>query len=630
MTNNQYSQRRWFTDGASMDYPGWARTAYWTINLLLYILLNMFVLRIQTGAWFPWKVSLQSEWLIPKLLAPLNIFQFPTYIIVAALLMAMICTVPILIAQLHNILYVIPHLFVVLLFGYNRALSLCLLVSCAAVSFKPLRLKSKFVAAILGLMPVLLYWGLFSGENPQQDVLRWAVLYAPWALAFLVCVMIFGVVLALGHFLRYRPGVLMPIFGLLLAGTVLLFRSSIGMNERDFQADVYRYSPGQVAQFQNRSITNLLEIELAQRQKQFPYLSAELIMSQLRMEWRWAFNFNAIPVAAGEYDAQGVNPISLAQQKNAEILLAKSTSLAYIDRFIDTHPQDPREADALYYKALMIDLKVDSRSLRDENTLRFCHDIPNAHSEMVWRDILNRFSQTDLAVEARWRLARLIAGRKPPKTTDTYNFEEASKLLEQARQHCLEVIGKRKEKGGQRSFWTARLGAIFTSPAPTISDEEFSALQRRVAELMVLIGAENRTGHLEHDERLAKFVGLDPYQLNYESKLKELMIKTPQGDPLQDDIELTLVMLTKDLDQRITQLTELARQYPDRNGGIEAMLELAAALMDQRNRSEHQGDKQLLLEQSRQFLQKVIVSRPDSFYAQHAQQLLSSDQYQLK
>ena len=110
----------------------------------------------------------------------------------------------------------------------------------------------------------------------------------------------------------------------------------------------------------------------------------------------------------------GISPVSFARQKKLRIEVARMDAItSHIDKFIETHQQDVKVADAIYYKALLTDMKVDARALRDEDTLKFYYDIPSAHSETTWQDILNRFADTDVAIEARWRLAWLKAGRKP-------------------------------------------------------------------------------------------------------------------------------------------------------------------------------------------------------------------------
>ena len=623
-------EKRWFTDGPTMTFPGRERAAFWTVTLLLYILLNMFVLRLSQGTWLQLQGPYDTGPLIPNLLAPLNIFQFPIQIIVVALLFTMLCTVPILLAQLYSLLHTIPFILAVFFMAHNPILSLCLFVSCAAVSFEPMRFKSRFVSAVVCLLPVVLYWTLYSGENPEQNILRWAVLYSPWALAFLLCLVVIAIVLAIGHFLRNRPGIVMPVFAALLAATVLLFHHQIGLNERDFRADVYRYHPDQMREFQGYSIAALLEEELTRTRSETPYLPDDMILERLRSEWRWAFfsPLGVIPVEQQESQpSYARSPVSQASRAASEFRHAQLNAIDHIDRFIATHSGQTREADAIYYRALLLDIKVDWRQLRDDDILHFYHGTPSPHSEYIWRDLLERFPLSPVAVEARWRLARLLAARQPKNNDDAYHFKEALDFLTEAQQHCRRFLQQQQEEDELRALQAGPLAAIFTHPPPTITNQQLKSLRQRIGHLTSLIAKENRTGHLRHEARLAAFVDLDPHELNYEQQLTLLKLDSPQPDPLIDNIELALTLLERDPHQRIIRLTELTEQYPDRDGGIEARLELALALIEERNRIEDPDEKAQLLDRSRAQLNSIInAAAPDAFFAEYAQNILDQIQ----
>lgn len=602
-----------------MSFPRTGRTAYWLANLALYALLNMFQLRMRAGMWFQWQSPYATDTLTDQLLGPLNIFSFPGQIIVLALVMALLCAIPIIIAQFINLMHAIPFILIVVFMGHNRILALCLFVSCAAVSFEPLRFKSKFVAAVLCLLPVVLYWWLFAGEDPslpQGNVLRWALLYAPWALAFLNCVVLFGVVITIGHFFRYRSGVLMPIFGLGLFVIVLLFHVTVGMTERDFQALVYRHVPRRNPNFQTKAITALLEKELAERLEREPYLSRQGTLDTLRMEWRLAYRFG--PSAAG-------SSTSLAARNVIEFYLHKLHSIEEIDRFIKLHPNHPRVADALYCKALLIDLNVDQRALRDDDTLRYYHHLPSTDSELVWRLLLQRFPDAPVSIEARRRIARLDAAYLPEAPANSFKFDDAIDLLDDAQQRCRVLLAWRRQNPPPSRWWSD----LFSPPEPTITDEHLQGLHLRIGRLTSLIGRANRTGHLRHEKRLARFVGLDPHQLDYSQQLKALLFDSPQPDPLIDNIRLAQVLLERDPDRKMILLTNLTQQYPDTDGGLEAHLKLALILLEQRRRSEHLSDRQSLLSASRKHLQAIVDRQPpDDFWSQQANELLQKNPVQ--
>ena len=621
-------QQGWFTSGPTISFRRSSRTGYWLITLILYGMLNIFQLRMQAGVWYQWHNPYASNALSEQLLGPLNIFAFPGQIVVLGLVMALLCVTPIVMAQFYNLMHAIPFVLLVVFLGHNRILALCLFFSCAAVSFELLRFKSKFVAAVLCLLPVMFYWWLFGGVDPSSeggDVLRWALLYAPWVLAFLNCVVLFGVAITIGHFLRYHPGVLMPLLGLGLAATVLLFNYTVGITERDYQALVYRYAPQRNVSFRAASIVGVLEQELAERLEREPYLPREGTLERLRMEWRWAFQLGPIPATDG-VPSRGSGHLSQANYKAMQFLLAKRDSIKEIDRFIELHPNHGRVADALYCKALLIDLNADRRALRDDDMLRYYDDLPRADSESVWRELLERFGDTPMGIEARWRIAWLAATHVPVSSSDSFRFREAGEMLEGAEKLCraqLEDQGE-EETGGQ--WWSIRQVSVFTPPAPTFAKEDLQGLYLRIGKLADLIGKANRTGHLEHEERLARFVGLDQRQLDFQEQLKMLLFDSPQPDPLIDNIRLAQVRLEKDPDQRIIDLANLIHQYPDSDGGVQGRLELARTLLEQRNRSEHLSDRQSLLAESRKHLQAVIAKRGnENIWGRQAAELLDKN-----
>lgn len=637
--------RRWFSDGATMSYPRWSRNVFWLCNLFLYVMLNVFDLRLRTGQWLPSGHTLTPpQPLVDMLLSPLSVFQYPSQILVVGMLMALICTVPILTALLYNLWYSIPFIFVVLILGSNPFLALCLLVSCAAISFDPLRFKSKFVAVLLWLSPEVLYWTLFSGDYPQQDALRWAVLYAPWALAFFNCLFVVGLVIGIGHFLRYRPGLLMPLFGLLLAGTVTFFHFTVGMNERDFQDKVYRNSPQMVDAFQSKSILPFVEEEAAERLAKADHLNPEAVKNEIRTLWRWAFSMGFTP--------------------NREVITyhrARYRAISNVKSFIsgNRNRMDKRLPDALYYLGLLYDLSVDFRALRDLDTLRFYHNRPVIESEandawyelihnyelnksgklslsqadnslsgrpenslLYWQTILSDYGDSDVSIEARWRIAYVISSQPPNDASDSYPLDRALDLLDQAHRQCETRLEIRRQQKNEKVFWEKHLGEIFKRPEETLTESDFVGLLHRIGALRRVLNKENRTGHVSHDKRLTQFIALDPHQYLYEENLKELKETSTPPDPLMDNIELAQAMLLTNRIERRSRLADLAERYPDQDGGIEAMLELAKLLLDDRQRSEHRADRQGLLTEAQKHLQHIVASRPGSIIAEQAQSLI--------
>ena len=614
--------KRWLSDGPTVAFARRYRYACWAFNLLLYILLNLFYLRLQTGVWLPWQYTNETTTLTEQLLSPLSIFDFPAHIFVIGLLMALLCVLPILIAQLYNIWHAIPFIAAALFCGHQQIFSLCLLVSCVAASFEPFRFKSKFVAAVMCLIPELLYVVIFSGSNPETEALRWAVLYAPWVLAFFFCLIFFGIILGIGHFVRYRPGVITPIFGLVLAGTVLLFHQKIGMNERDFQAYVYQFRPETVINLCSKDIQPLLEEEKAKRLELMPFLNPETIDEELLDDWKRAFQASFLESEAVRENTETIVKAIIEARKFVQ---AKERARQNINRFIQMYPNEKRVADALYYKGLLLDLKPNVRHLEEQKRLSFYTDIPAPTSQAVWQEILDRFDGFPVAIASRWRFAVLSLQAEEEKPDYRKRYRQVRELLLEAEKSSRVQLEQREEeerRAASQTTWMPSMRDVFNPKAPILSVEALNAIIRRIGILRALIAKENRPDDVKHGKRLADFIGLDPYQLDYISLLKDLKINAPQPDPLIDNIELAETMLMEDPERKGLELRKLIRKYPKQDGGNQARIELAKLYLEKYNRSNNENDRATLLQDGRELLTPVLDLPPESIFVQQALELL--------
>ena len=156
----------------------------------------------------------------------------------------------------------------------------------------------------------------------------------------------------------------------------------------------------------------------------------------------------------------------------------------------------------------------------------------------------------------------------PQNRAESFNFAKVLPMLNEARTRCVALLAQRSQadagKGGHSSWFG--LSDVFDRPPETMTYEALVSLRERIEHLASLISEENRTGHFGNEQRLAIFVGLDEHQLNYDQKLKELILNSPQPDPLIDNIELALAQLETDSDQKILRLTELVEHYQGRDG----------------------------------------------------------------
>jgi soluble lytic murein transglycosylase-like protein len=112
-------------------------------------------------------------------------------------------------------------------------------------------------------------------------------------------------------------------------------------------------------------------------------------------------------------------------------------------------------------------------------------------------------------------------------------------------------------------------------------------------------------------ERLAVFVMLNPYSLDYESQLEALLKLSGEKDGLRDNILLAQAKLIADDQHRAQRLSELNRQYEKTDGGMQALYELTRLHI----RLYQRELKRENLVQARNMLTTFLTLYPDSFYS---------------
>jgi tetratricopeptide (TPR) repeat protein len=212
--------------------------------------------------------------------------------------------------------------------------------------------------------------------------------------------------------------------------------------------------------------------------------------------------------------------------------------------------------------------------------------------------------------EARWRLAKLLAGRG--------GFEQADKLLAETE----DMAARRLEKLEKEQTQEDRFFGLFQRPATVF---KLTELQMKLHQLRSLIGTENRTNDPESEKRLARFVMLNPHDTgSYAKNLDELLEQMGSSDPLRDNILLAKAKLVADEQLRAEELSRLHKKSPDSDGGMQALYELARlkiGLYQSESNTEH---KKKYLAETRALLTSFISLYPDSFYAGQAKKNLDN------
>jgi len=287
---------------------------------------------------------------------------------------------------------------------------------------------------------------------------------------------------------------------------------------------------------------------------------------------------------------------------------------AQYDTFISRRPTSRRMPIALYYKALLSEFSPDIEMFEQKEILHFYSDYPYERSQDSWEWLYTEFGNSAESLEARWRLAKYLAGRR--------DFEQADKLLAQAQNMAAERLKLlEKEKSQNDTFFS-----LFQPPADSVMTVfKLTELQIKLHLLRSLIGVENRTDEPKAEERLARFVMLNPHDGDdYARSLDELLEQMSRSDPLRDNILLAQVKLVADEQLRAEKLSQLHKRYRDSDGGMQALYELARLKISLYQGESNPEHKKKYLAETRELLTSFISLYPDSFYVEQARKNLDN------
>jgi hypothetical protein len=575
-----------------------------------YCLFCLFWSKIMTGSFFYFSMSSLtsfSRWQIGRFVVhPISIFEYPWQILVIGLLMGVIAVVPPLIAQLMSFRHSIAFVLAVYIFASIPAFAIVLLISSVAAACRPLRFRSRFIAIALCITPQCIYWAVFGGVSGVEPI-KWGFSFAPWVCAWVVSLLLAGFVLGVGHFTRYKPGLVWSSSLAVLVATVLLFDFMVGFDELDYQLYIANNNPKEVEEFRSHSIKGALD-ETITNQEVLRYLAGffyptkdrialrtsvkEKVLSQLRLD-RWP-SWLVLP---DELDYQGER-----QRLNEKY-----------NKFIKNRPKSKRMPIALYYKAMLSEMSPDIQRLADTEVLYFYSDYPRERSRQIWYRLYMEFPESTESIEARWRVAKHWAGMGM--------FEQASALAAEAQQMAQERLEQmRRDKNARETI----LWLFESPPETTITEFDLEQLWFRLAQLKELVSKENR-GNDEQSARLANFIMLDPHAVDYSRKLDEMLRQMDESDPLRDNVLLEQIHIIPDEQLRAEKYLELHQQYKDTDGGIEALYNLARLKISLwRSREDYDAErKNEFLNEARATLGMFIEMYPDNFRTKPAEETLN-------
>ncbi len=590
----------------------------WLLAVISFGITCLIWSRIVTGTF--WAFDLESQtapdfWrLNTATLDGASIFEYPWQIVVLGLLMGVLAVVPILIAQLmsfgHCFIFILAVFFLANLPGF----ALSLLLSCFLVASRPLRFRSRIIAIALCTAPQLLYWGFF-GPAPGMEPLEWGFSFAPWIWAWLVGLTIAGLVIGIGHYTRYRPGLNWVFTTTTLLLALGVFEWKIGFDELDYQFYIAGNNPEEVPEFHDRSIREALDrtiMDPATRKTLAAYfLPTDPI--PLREELKTEIQ---IQLSLDRWPSWFIVPDELKYQEKRDWLNEQYDRFIHPTKswwmphwlhaeIVERRSASPRMPIALYYRAMLSEYSPALPRIRREEMLHFYSDYPHERSGEIWFELYRDYGSSPESAEARWRIAKHLAGRS--------RFNQAGTFLDQAQALVDEQLAQDNSASASDSLFSA-----FRPPAATVMTQiKLRELQRRVHELKALIADENLKGGDGAADRLAKFVMLNPHGLEYAQQLDTLLSLAGPDDGLRDNILLAKAKLIADDQGRSERLIELNREYQNTDGGMQALYELTRLKIRLYQQEDDSAtEKRRFLTEARDMLTSFSNLYPDSFYAE--------------
>jgi hypothetical protein len=621
--------RSFLAVGPTLHYSHRNVQFYWLLAAFMFALACLFWARVVTGTF--WAFDFQSQSLPDfhdlgrATITGVSIFEYPWQIIVLGLLMGIMAVVPVLVAQLfsfgHSFIFVLAVFFLANLPGF----AVFLIVSCFAAAARPLRFRSRIIAIALCLAPQLIYWGAF-GSARSVAPLEWGFSFAPWIWAWLTGMTVAGIVLIIGHYTRYKPVLIWMFTTTTLLLALAVFEWKIGFNELDYQLYVARNDPAEVPEFRDHSIREALDTTITDpKEKEYRsgfFYPTEPIPMREQMK-REIQSYLTRDDRLGRQDCWPdwflVSDELRYQEKRQwlneqyERFIRPPRPLwmprALHNRIIERRARSKRMPVALYYKGLLGEYSPDLHRLGQNEVLHFYSDYPYSGTSRIWFQLYSRFPHSPESAEARWRGAMQLVGQK--------ELTKARALLQEADATIREQLPLReKPPAADESLFSA-----FRPPADTVMTPiKLRELQGRVYELQTLISEENLAGTAGALERLARFVTLNPHNLEYEQQLDMLLAQTGENDGLRDNLLLAKARLIADNQRHAERLSELSREYQNTDGGMQALYELT--LLNIRVCQEEPKKENFV--QAINMLTGFLSLYPNSFYAAQVRKNLAS------
>jgi len=521
------------------------------------------------------------------LMEPISVQHVPMQIPILGLLMAALVAIPILVAILYRFGSSLPFIAVVGLLAVMPWLAITLLVSCIVASVRPFRTQFRFMSALLGLVPAVVYlilaWRgsaeVLSGVVDPVDRIKFV---APWAMAIVAAAVVFAVVLALAKLVDYRPGAITPLLAVMFGLPIALFEYHVGRDELHYRI-LERLSHEWFA-----DVDASLDLDQAVLRKwqRLPWPRPSLQRLREIEEIMWQFEL-----------ASDMGP------RESELTRHQDALAHQCDEFHTQFPDSRYTPNALFIKARALDTRVDVEEFRRSEWIRFYDDFPNKASRGTWRIIAENRPNTLLGAVALLRLAQLD-GRDG-------DIDRAKDKLKSLVDRFARPTATDQSVMDRAGMWGGVLSRTEPEAGLPIDADRVVLEAHRLYDLI----AQNRDPIYGYDPLYRPrdpqqplwfgFLDLDPRSEWYITNLQRLLAAYPKNCQLEDNFTLEIAKATTSTSLKIERLEDCLERFPHRDAVPEALFRLSQAYRSAgRTGAAHAA------------AEKLVREHADSFWAQ--------------
>ncbi|MFZ9010830.1 MAG: hypothetical protein ACO3BO_04695 [Anaerohalosphaeraceae bacterium] len=610
--------KSFMTAGPTLHYSHTNVLWLWFLAVLVYFATCIFWYTIVAGGPVSIGPSELSELLVFDLgkytVDPISIYEYPWQILVLGILMGILAVSPLLVSQLLSFRYSIPLILSVMFIAKLYLFGFCVLISCIAVASRPLRFRSRFISLALCMAPQLIYWAICGGDS-TGDPVRWGFSFSPWICSWFIGLAMAALILGIGHFTRYKPG-LNWLIGLAFLGIAFgVFQRHIGFAELDYQRSIAGRDPSDAVEFQDQSISETLDKVLADPSER-SRLEGQFFESNNSAGLRPKLKGNIQDMLT--YNNRWPGWFRKKMPARLRYQIKQPALILEYENFIARWPgNQKRLPTVMYFRSILSEIRPDVRDIVDEEMLRFYSDYPFSDNTSDWRDLFERFPQSSESIEALWRIA-MDEARK-------INFDVVEEICQTAQKRITDLLD---DPPGSQEKKKISLFSAFQHPAPAVMTPfKLNDLRLRFRKLQSLISKENRGADEDSSKRLAEFLMLNPHDRHsYAVNLDRLLGEMPQvDDGFRDNLLLEKAMLVDDVQRRAQLLEELAKQYPQRDGGIRAQYEWGMAKIKiWKDWDGPEEEKNQLLTESRRILSVFVEQHSECPFSEQAAEMLQT------